>query len=111
MLSFLPEPIERYLITHSTSESDLLRALARETRAETSNPQMQVGIIEGLFLKFLARSLGARRVLEIGTFTGYSALMMAEGIADGGEVITCDIDRRAAAIAQKCWAKSPHGKK
>src|SRR5438270_356985 len=72
---------------------------------------MQVGRIEGRFLKMLARLTGARRILEFGMFTGYSALMMAEGLPDDGELITCDVDPKAEAVARKYFARSPHGKK
>ena len=111
MLTFIPEEIVRYCAAHTSPESPLYQKLAAETEEKTDMPQMQVGHVEGVFLKVLTRSLGARRALEIGTFTGYSTLMIAEGLAGGGEVITCDIDRRAANIAQKYWNQSPHGKK
>lgn len=111
MLSFLPEGIDRYVVTHSTPEPPLFEALAEATRAGTDQPQMQVGLVEGMFLKLLARSMGARRVLEIGSFTGYSTLMLAEGVAPEGEVITCDIDRKATRIARKHWEQSPAGER
>lgn len=72
---------------------------------------MQVGHLEGSFLRLLLRIAKARRVLEVGTFTGYSALAMAEGLPPGGRLITCDIDPVVTQIARKTWAKSPHGKK
>ena len=105
------EEIEAYIKAHSTPESDLLTKLSAETEQSTDAPQMQVGHIEGLFLSLLARSCGARRVLEIGTFTGYSALALASGIPDGGTVVTCDIDAETAAIARRYWDRSPHGAK
>ncbi len=91
------EDIEAYIEAHSTPESDLFRKLTAETRSSTDAPQMQVGHIEGLFLSLLARSCGARRVLEIGTFTGYSALALASGLPEDGVVITCDIDAETTA--------------
>jgi caffeoyl-CoA O-methyltransferase len=72
---------------------------------------MQVGRVEGTLLKMLAGLVGARRVLEIGTFTGFSALCMAEALPEGGELITCDIDPEAVRIAQRFFDRSPHGKK
>ena len=111
MLSFVPEEIEKYAERHTSPEPPLYQALAEETQAKTELPQMQVGIVEGMFLKLLIRTMGARRVLEIGTFTGYSALMMAEGVADDGEVITCEIDRSATDIAKRHWQQSMHGRK
>jgi caffeoyl-CoA O-methyltransferase len=72
---------------------------------------MQVDVIEGRFLKMLVRLTGARTILEIGTFTGYSALMMAEGLPDDGRLITCEVDPKAEAIARRYFAESPHGHK
>lgn len=111
MESVIARGIEPYAALHSQKESPLLRALAKETYAKTSWPQMQVGHLEGLFLKNMVRLSRARRVLEIGTFTGYSTLSMAEGLPRGGKIITCDIDPDTTAIALKFWRRSPHGKK
>lgn len=74
-------------------------------------PQMQVGLVEGRFLKMLVRLMNAGTILEIGTFTGYSTLMMAEGLPDDGRLITCEIDQKAEAIARKYFAESPNGHK
>jgi len=111
MLSFVPEDIERYVKEHSTAEPVILQELSKQTHAETDAPEMLVGPVEGLFLKLLARSTKARNVLEIGTFTGYSAMMLAEGLAEGGEVITCDIDPKVTKIARSYWDRSQHGSK
>jgi caffeoyl-CoA O-methyltransferase len=72
---------------------------------------MLTGPIEGAFLRMLVGLCDARRVLEIGTYTGYSALTMAEGLPEDGELITCDIDPDTSAIAQSFFDRSPHGKK
>ncbi|TSC58937.1 MAG: O-methyltransferase [Parcubacteria group bacterium Greene0416_79] len=105
-------PYEEYSAAHSLRESLLLRELAEDTKRETGEDAiMQVGHLEGAFLKLLVRISKARRVLELGTFTGYSALAMAEALPDGGELITLDIDKAYTDAAQKFWAKSPHGKK
>jgi len=109
MLSLVPDEVEQYARDHTSTEPEVFRELARVTKSETEEPEMQVGPIEGLFLKNLVRAMSARRILEIGTFTGYSALMMAEGMADGGELITCDIDRETTAIARAHWDRSPGG--
>jgi caffeoyl-CoA O-methyltransferase len=106
-----PEEIDDYLRAHSTPESELLTMLTDRTRRDADNPQMIVGHIEGLLLGLLARACGARRVLEIGTFTGYSALALASGIPDDGCVVTCDIDPDHTAIAREYWDRSPHGRK
>lgn len=111
MIAIIPKAIEIYAAKASAPENHLFRALARETYAKTSIPRMQVGHLEGSFLKFLVRLSCARRVLEIGTFTGYSALAMAEGLPSGGRLVTLDIDPSATAIAKRYWARSPHGRK
>jgi len=111
MQAFVPDPIQSYAESFSTPEPELLAELARETRATRKDATMLVGHMEGLLLKFLARMTGARRALEIGTFTGYSALALASGLPDGGTLVTCDIDPDATAIARRYWARSPHGAK
>ncbi len=103
--------IEKYCEQHSSPESTLMQALARETYAKMQAPQMQVGHLEGGFLRMLARVSRAKRILEIGTFTGYSALCMAEALPTDGTLITCDIDPNATKLAQQFWSESPHGKK
>ena len=109
MIPIVPEAIEAYAGAHSAPEPALLAELAAETRASMKSPQMMVGYSEGLLLKFMVRLMGARRVLEIGTFTGYSALCLAEGLPADGRVITCDVDPHATAIARRYWARSAHG--
>lgn len=111
MFGFINEDVERYAHDHTEPESDIFRRLREETYAETDCPQMQVGRIEGQFLKMLVRLTGARRVLELGMFTGYSALMMAEGLPPDGHLITCDVNPEAEAIARRYFAESPHGNK
>lgn len=106
----LPE-IEAYAEAHSASESEVCRALREETYRTMEIPWMVVGPLEGAFLKMMAHLVGARQVLEIGMFTGYSALSMAEVLPEGGHVITCEIDPKPAALAAEYFAKSPHGRK
>ena len=103
--------LEAYAEKHSAPESRLFRELARVTRAKTVCPQMQVGHLEGSFLRLMVKITRAKRVLEIGTFTGYSALAMAEGLPADGRLITCDLDPVTTLIARAAWDKSPHGKK
>jgi caffeoyl-CoA O-methyltransferase len=110
-MNFIDKAVEQYAHDHTKPESDLFRRLREETFRETQYPQMQVGRIEGQFLKLLVRLTGARRVLEIGMFTGYSGLMMAEGLPDDGRLITCDVDPKAEAIARRYFAESGHGHK
>ena len=106
----LPE-VEAYAEAYSVAESDICRRLREETYRTMDLPQMVVGPLEGAFLKVMAMSVGAKRILEIGTFTGYSALCFAESLPDEGEVITCDIDPESTAMAKRYWAESPHGSK
>ena len=106
----LPE-IEAYAEAHSCPESDVCRRLREETYRSMEFPQMVVGPLEGAFLKVMALSVGAQRVLEIGTFTGYSALCFAEGLPEAGQVVTCDIDPDSTAMAQRFWDQSPVGSK
>ena len=111
MESLLPDNIEQYCRDHSTPVSALLSELEAETYARVKDPHMLIGPAEGSFLKLLVKMIGARRVVEIGTFTGYSALIMAEGLPDNGQLITLDIDAKVVKIARRYWARSPHGKK
>lgn len=111
MKSLVLPDIEAYAEAHSFPESDICRRLREETYRKMDYPQMVVGPLEGAFLKVMAMSVGARRVLEIGTFTGYSALCFAESLPDDGQVITCDIDPESTAMAKQYWAQSPHGSK
>ncbi len=106
----LPE-VEAYAEAHSLAESDICRRLREETYRTMEIPQMVVGPLEGAFLKVMAMTVGAKRILEIGTFTGYSALCFAESLPEDGEVMTCDIDPESTIFAKKFWAESPHGSK
>ncbi|MEZ4276825.1 MAG: class I SAM-dependent methyltransferase [Nitrospirales bacterium] len=106
----LPD-IEAYAQAHSFTESEVCRRLREETYRTMDCPQMVVGPLAGALLKVMALSVGARRVLEIGTFTGYSALCLAECLPEDGIVITCDIDPESTDMAKRYWAQSPHGTK
>jgi caffeoyl-CoA O-methyltransferase len=111
MESFIDEAVEQFAHDHTEPESELYVRLRQETYRDMNCPQMQVGRIEGRFLKMLVRMTGARRILEIGMFTGYSALMMAEGLPDDGHLITCDVDPKAEGIARRYFGESPVGYK
>jgi caffeoyl-CoA O-methyltransferase len=93
--------VEEYAERHSTQPTDLFRRLAEETRAKTTAPQMMVGQLEGHLLGEIVRISGARRILELGTFTGYSSISMALALPPGGRVITCDVDEETNAIARR----------
>jgi len=111
MKRIIPLKIERYCKKNTIPESALLHELVAETYASTAFPDMQIGHIEGAFLRMLVHLIRAKRVLELGTFTGYSSLAMAEALPEDGKLITCDIDQEATEIAKKYWSRSPHGKK
>ena len=111
-MSFLvEESIEEYAAAHTTPPDSLLAELAEETRATMSSPGMLTGTIEGRFLELLVWGTGARRVLEIGTFTGYSALSMAAALPEDGRIDTLDVEPRHAEVAQRYFDRSPHGSK
>jgi caffeoyl-CoA O-methyltransferase len=109
--SLVDEAIEEYAAAHTTPPEPLLAALAEETRATMSSPGMLTGTIEGRFLELLVFAAGARRVLEIGTFTGYSALSMAAALPDDGRIDTCDIEPAHVEVARRYVAQSPYGSK
>lgn len=110
-MNFIDEKIERYAHDHTQDEGELLLRIKAETYATLECPQMLTGRLEGRLLKLLAQLLGAKRILEIGTFSGYSALSMAEALPDGGVLITCENDPPAIEFARRYFAQSPHGKK
>jgi caffeoyl-CoA O-methyltransferase len=111
LADIVPLEIEEYAAAHSVAESDVCRLIREETYRTQDCPQMVVGPLEAAFLKVMALTVRAKRVLEIGTFTGYSALAMAEALPEGGTVITCEIDPDSAAFARRYWDKSPHGQR
>jgi len=103
--------IEAYATAHSMAESEVCRALREETHRRMDYPQMVVGPLEGAFLKMMVQLVRARRVLEIGMFTGYSALCFAEVLPADGTVITCEIDEPSAALARTFMSRSTVGNK
>src|SRR5215467_9138011 len=101
------EQIEEYAERHTRALSDLHSRLWKETHQKTDYPGMMVGPIEGALLRLLVRLTAAKRVLEIGMFTGYSALAMPED----GQLITCDVNPETTAIAKRYFVASPHADK
>lgn len=110
-MKFIDEKIEQYAYDHTQDEGELLQRVKTETYATLECPQMLTGRLEGRLLKLLAQLLGAKRILEIGTFSGYSSISMAEALPEGGVLITCENDPPAMEFARRYFAQSPHGKK
>lgn len=108
---FINTAIEQFAQGYTEAETDIYARLREETYRTMKRPEMQVGLIEGRFLQMLIRLIGARNILELGMFTGYSTLMMAEALPDDGRLITCEIDPTAEAIARRYFTESAHGNK
>jgi len=111
MEQLVPFSIEAYAQAHSRPESEVRRALREETERTMEYARMVVGPLEGAFLQMMAQLVGAKRVLEIGMFTGYSALCFAEALPEDGSVLTCEIDEPSAAVGRRYFARSSHGHK
>lgn len=103
----LDPAIEAYAAEHTTPEDPLLADVAAETRGTQEAHRMMVGVLEGRFLETLVWLSGARRVLEIGTFTGYSALSMAAALPEDGRIVTCEVDPERGATARRHFDASP----
>ncbi len=103
--------INTYCENHTSEVSSIFSKLKEKTYSSTTAPQMQVGKMEGSFLKMLVAISGAKNILELGTFTGFSALAMAEGLPVDGKIITCDVDAETTLIAKEFWAQSKHDAK
>jgi len=91
-MEFLPGEINQYVLNHTTDESDLLKKINRDTNANVLKPRMLSGHLQGKVLSMLSQMIRPSVILEIGTYTGYSAIFMAEGLADDGKLITIDIN-------------------
>jgi len=100
--------IERYATEHTSPFPEFMERIAETTRAEMRAPQMLAGELQGRFIEFLTYMLKPRRVLELGTYSGYSALAMAAGMPPGGEIISCEADPEHAAVARRNIAESPY---
>lgn len=103
--------IEEYCISKSNLPSNDCLKIEEYTRANVHGAGMLIGKMEASFIGFLLRSINAKRVLELGTYTGYSALTMAENLPDDGEIITLDINAETVNLAEKFWREALHGHK
>ena len=105
------EELERYIRLHSSPDDELLAELESESNMRVVQPQMVSGHVQGKFLEMLTRMIAPRRVLEIGTFTGYATLCFAAGLPDDGIVDTVEIEDELEGIQTEFFARSPHGYK
>ena len=106
-MDFLPANITTYAEAHTSPESELLYQLNRNTRAHVMAPRMLSGHLQGRFLAMISGMICPRRILEIGTYTGYSALCLAEGLTDDGWLITIDANEELEDFARSYWQQSP----
>lgn len=110
-MHFLPESLENYITLHSENEPDILRELTRETHLKVVQPRMITGHYQGRVLSMLSKIIRPRRILEIGTYTGYSAICLAEGLRDDGLLHTIDINEELSEIQRKYFDLSGFGDK
>ena len=111
MIDIITENIHKYCKEHTASDNRLLSELEKYTWDNEDVPQMISGQMVGKFLQSIIRMLAAQKIVEVGTFTGYSALQMAEAIPLHGEIHTCELMKKHAATAQSFFNKSDYGKK
>jgi len=103
----LSPELHAYLIAHSSPVDEVLAALAEETlRRFPDSAQMQIGPEQGTFMTLLTRLAGARRGIEVGTFTGYSSICLARGLGEGGRLICCDVSEEWTSVARAYWDKA-----
>jgi caffeoyl-CoA O-methyltransferase len=111
MTPLFSETLDAYVDAHATPLEPLLQENHEATYASLSTPQMIAGPVLGRFLRFLVAMLAPRLVLEIGTFSGYSALAMAGGLPPQGRVVTCELSPERADFARSYFARSPYGER
>lgn len=107
-MDFIDEGIEEYARLHTEPENDLLKELVRETHAMVLQPRMLSGHLQGRFLSFIAKVYQPSLILEIGTYTGYSALCMAEGLKKGGRLITIDVNEELETFTRSFFDRSAY---
>lgn len=107
----LTTPLDDYIAAHSSPEGDYLYRLFRATHVEILAPQMASGHIQGRLLKFIVKMIRPKRILEIGTFTGYSALCMAEGLDEGSKIITFEVEDELEDFTRRWIEGSKHASK
>lgn len=108
-MHFLPESLEKYIGDHSGVEPELLQELSRETHLKVLQPRMITGHYQGRVLSLLSKLIRPIKILEIGTYTGYSALCLAEGLRQEGELHTIDLNEELADMQRRYFNQSPYG--
>jgi caffeoyl-CoA O-methyltransferase len=103
---FLTKPVHDYLVAHAPPLDDVQRDLIAETETLGGISMMQIAPEQGAFMTLLTRLIGARRAIEVGTFTGYSAISIARGLSDDGTLLCCDVNEEWTAIARKYWERA-----
>lgn len=105
-MNFLPDKIDDYVVSHSQQEPKLLKELSRETWQKVLNPRMLSGAFQGRLLSMISKLVNPKNILEIGTYTGYSALCLAEGLQEKGNLITIDKNEELETLQNKYFEKS-----
>ncbi len=108
-MHFIPEKLDDYVVAHSESEPELLQQLTRETYQKILQPIMLSGPYQGRILSMISKLINPKSILEIGTFTGYSTLCLAEGLHKGGEIHTIDVNEELVDFQRKYFDKSEYG--
>jgi len=106
-MEFISQELDDYVCGHTDIESDLLKELNRETNVKVLNPRMLSGHYQGRVLSMLSKMIQPNRILELGTYTGYSALCLAEGLTENGRLITLDVNPELEEMVDKYIQKSP----
>src|SRR5690606_4636115 len=109
-MHFISEELESYITLHSEEEPELLKELNKETHLKVLQPRMLSGHFQGRVLSLISKIVSPKNILEIGTYTGYSAICLAEGLADNGELHTIDINEELHDLQRKYFEKSGFGK-
>ncbi|GAA0893839.1 O-methyltransferase [Fulvivirga kasyanovii] len=105
-MDFLSEELQRYVEEHTTPETELLQKLNRETHAKVMKPRMLSGHLQGRILSTFSHMIKPENILEIGTYTGYSAICMAEGLRDGGKLYTLDINEELETMVRSYFKEA-----
>jgi len=105
-MHFLPENIDNYVVEHSQKEPTVLKELSKETWQKVLNPRMLSGAFQGRILSMISKLIQPKNILEIGTYTGYSALCLAEGLASDGKIFTLDKNEELETLQNKYFEKS-----